>query len=52
MRIFAGVVAAMIYFVFIGVTAIIHGSRYERGGVKAALYSVEDGETDSGEQQK
>ena len=34
---FAGVIAAMIYFVFIGITAIIHGTRYERGGIKAAL---------------
>ena len=34
---FAGVVAAMIYFVFIGVTAVIHGSRNERGRIKAAL---------------
>ncbi|MDA4112606.1 MAG: amino acid permease [Thaumarchaeota archaeon] len=34
---FAGVVAAMIYFVFIGITAIIHGSRNERGRIRAAL---------------
>jgi hypothetical protein len=34
---FAGVIAAMIYFVFIGITAIIHGSRNERGRIKVAL---------------
>jgi amino acid transporter len=34
---FAGVVAAMIYFVFIGITAIIHGSRNERGRIRGAL---------------
>ena len=34
---FAGVIAAMIYFVFIGITAIIHGSRNERGSTKGLL---------------
>jgi amino acid transporter len=34
---FAGVIAAMIYFVFIGLTAVIHGSKNERGRIKGAL---------------
>jgi amino acid transporter len=34
---FAGVIAAMIYFVFIGITAIIHGSRNEKGRIRGAL---------------
>jgi amino acid transporter len=34
---FAGVIAAMIYFVFIGVTAVLHGWRKEQGRVRGAL---------------
>jgi hypothetical protein len=34
---FAGVIAAMIYFVFIGITAIIHGSKNEKGRIKGIL---------------
>ncbi|MGA2664460.1 MAG: APC family permease [Nitrososphaerales archaeon] len=34
---FAGVIAAMIYFVFIGITAILHGSRNERGRIRGIL---------------
>ncbi len=34
---FAGVIAAMIYFVFIGITAILHGARNEQGRVKSLL---------------
>jgi len=34
---FAGVIAAMIYFVFIGVTAVLHGSRNETGRIKGLL---------------
>ena len=34
---FAGVIAAMIYFVFIGLTAILHGSKNERGRTRGML---------------
>jgi amino acid transporter len=34
---YAGVIAAMIYFVFIGLTAIIHGSKNEQGRNKGLL---------------
>ncbi|MDG6926471.1 MAG: APC family permease [Nitrososphaerota archaeon] len=34
---YAGVIAAMIYFVFIGLTAIIHGSKNERGTNRGLL---------------
>jgi amino acid transporter len=34
---YAGVIAAMIYFVFIGITAIMHGSRNEKGRNKSLL---------------
>jgi amino acid transporter len=34
---FAAVIAAMIYFAFIGVTAAVHGVRNEKGGTKTAL---------------
>ncbi len=34
---FAGVIAAMIYFVFIGITAVLHGSRNEHGRIKSLL---------------
>lgn len=34
---FAGVIAAMIYFVFIGITAVMHGSRNEKGTTRGLL---------------
>ncbi len=34
---FAAVIAAMIYFAFIGVTAAVHGARNEKGGTRTLL---------------
>jgi glutamate:GABA antiporter len=34
---FAAVIAAMIYFAFVGITAMVHATRHERGGTKTLL---------------